>query len=1044
MHEFAHKHTQVHKGQASEIKMLAFFCVAIRRKVFLEIGGLDERFKIAMFEDDDFALSLHNKGYKILCAEDVFIHHWGNASLSSLSFAEYWNIFNENRRLFEEKWGIKWHPQRYRNELMDQLLAQLADNQSSLAKYIIENEQLIKKQELSLAEKDQIIAKLESEISRLDQDIEIREKTIEKYQAEASQKDKLIEDRDSEIATLIKILDKTNVGKEEALQQIKEILDQNSLLLATKDAVILEKEQQIQAKEAVLNDIYKSNAWKLVKILWRTKVAWRSIRANPSTVNTYFKPRKRKITALERKVMQNLPPIASPLVVDRESLATITSTENAKKRVILATHRFFDFDGHQAYYGGAERYAMELARIVRTLGYQMEVWQCGNTYWERYYHGLKVIGLNTRGNISIFDDLLKTNQIAAQLIIFSPFSIAHAPVNVPSIGISHGIYWDHESFQATESTLDRTIKSLVTSMNAVDQLVSVDTNTINWLRTIAYRISEKCSYIPNFVDLNQFKSTEHKAADKVVVLYPRRLYSPRGFYLVIEIMGELLEQYPQLEFHLVGQADPPEDVRARQFMERYPGRVKYYHLPADQMGEAYQKADISIIPTLHSEGTSLSCLEALASNNAIIATNVGGLTDLIINNYNGLLIEPNAPSLREALIRLIEDPILRQRLAENGRKVAEAFNLERWQGAWRKTLCQFLPEREPLPQIAPKNALAFNYAYGVFWDGVKQRPHHLAFEFARSDIETYWLNPDGRRPDPAPNLHIMDWRDDIYIKRPVFFIYYPFSYEEIKKFDHPILVYDVLDDISIHDNPKDESAGKKARLYHQELIEHADFVIASSQLLYNKIKSLRADVLFVPNGVDLEHFNPDKVQPTPELKRFKRSIIGYHGAIASWFDGKLVADAAKLRPEYDFVLVGPVSDKAVDTTLRSQPNIHLMGMVPYENLPPYVVRFDIGIMPFLVNPLTNAIRPLKVLEYLAMRKPVVATPIEEIQDWPGVRIAASLEEFVSQIDECLTITPIQENPPQILGLLNGSTWSIAAKPIIDAILALPAAKKSLG
>jgi GT2 family glycosyltransferase len=83
--------------------------------VFEEVGPLDERFGIGMFEDDDYALRLKAKGYRILCAEDVFIHHWGRTSFSKLDQAAYQQLFEENRRKFETKWGLEWQPHRYRN-----------------------------------------------------------------------------------------------------------------------------------------------------------------------------------------------------------------------------------------------------------------------------------------------------------------------------------------------------------------------------------------------------------------------------------------------------------------------------------------------------------------------------------------------------------------------------------------------------------------------------------------------------------------------------------------------------------------------------------------------------------------------------------------------------------------------------------------------------------------------------------------------------------------------------------------------------------------
>ncbi len=96
--------------------MLALFCVAMRRTTFDEIGPLDERFGIGMFEDDDYAIRLQQKGYKMLCAEDVFIHHWGKASFSQLREPEFMRLFEENKVKLEQKWGIQWEPHKAREE----------------------------------------------------------------------------------------------------------------------------------------------------------------------------------------------------------------------------------------------------------------------------------------------------------------------------------------------------------------------------------------------------------------------------------------------------------------------------------------------------------------------------------------------------------------------------------------------------------------------------------------------------------------------------------------------------------------------------------------------------------------------------------------------------------------------------------------------------------------------------------------------------------------------------------------------------------------
>ncbi|MBW4437907.1 MAG: polysaccharide pyruvyl transferase CsaB [Pleurocapsa minor GSE-CHR-MK-17-07R] len=106
--DFAKRYTQAHQGDTFEIPMLAMYCVAMRKTVVDEIGDLDERFGIGMFEDDDYAQRLKQAGYKIICTRDVFVHHFGRASFSKLGDVNYFKIFEQNRRKYEQKWGIQW------------------------------------------------------------------------------------------------------------------------------------------------------------------------------------------------------------------------------------------------------------------------------------------------------------------------------------------------------------------------------------------------------------------------------------------------------------------------------------------------------------------------------------------------------------------------------------------------------------------------------------------------------------------------------------------------------------------------------------------------------------------------------------------------------------------------------------------------------------------------------------------------------------------------------------------------------------------------
>ena len=88
--------------------MLAMFCVAMRREVYEKVGPLDEQFGIGMFEDDDYAIRMRRAGYRLLCVDDVFIHHKGRASFSLLDSNSYDRAFAENRNRFEAKWNTEW------------------------------------------------------------------------------------------------------------------------------------------------------------------------------------------------------------------------------------------------------------------------------------------------------------------------------------------------------------------------------------------------------------------------------------------------------------------------------------------------------------------------------------------------------------------------------------------------------------------------------------------------------------------------------------------------------------------------------------------------------------------------------------------------------------------------------------------------------------------------------------------------------------------------------------------------------------------------
>lgn len=113
---FAYQYTTEHMAEEfSHSGILAMFCVMISRKVYEEIGPLDENYGIGMFEDDDYSIAVKSRGYSLIMSEDVFIHHYGTVSFKKLENEEYKKIFDTNKEYFEKKWNASWQMPHYRD-----------------------------------------------------------------------------------------------------------------------------------------------------------------------------------------------------------------------------------------------------------------------------------------------------------------------------------------------------------------------------------------------------------------------------------------------------------------------------------------------------------------------------------------------------------------------------------------------------------------------------------------------------------------------------------------------------------------------------------------------------------------------------------------------------------------------------------------------------------------------------------------------------------------------------------------------------------------
>jgi UDP-galactopyranose mutase len=193
-----------------------------------------------------------------------------------------------------------------------------------------------------------------------------------------------------------------------------------------------------------------------------------------------------------------------------------------------------------------------------------------------------------------------------------------------------------------------------------------------------------------------------------------------------------------------------------------------------------------------------------------------------------------------------------------------------------------------------------------------------------------------------------------------------------------------------------------------ELLRRADLVFTGGMSLYEAKRGLHGNVHAFPSAVDVAHFaqaRRDSADPLDQAG-IGRPRLGFFGVIDERLDRELLATVARLRPDWQLVLVGPVV-KIDPSTLPQAANIHYLGRKTYEELPAYVAGWDAAIMPFARNEATRFISPTKTPEYLASGKPVVSTPIVDVvRGWghlDAVRIAEDPVRFVTEAEIALAL-----------------------------------------
>jgi glycosyltransferase involved in cell wall biosynthesis len=230
---------------------------------------------------------------------------------------------------------------------------------------------------------------------------------------------------------------------------------------------------------------------------------------------------------------------------------------------------------------------------------------------------------------------------------------------------------------------------------------------------------------------------------------------------------------------------------------------------------------------------------------------------------------------------------------------------------------------------------------------------------------------------------------------------------------------------------------KHASVLEPELIRKSDLVLANSLWFAEYSAGLNPRSYYMGQGCDFEYFDPAKIPATPpdDILDIRRPVIGYIGALDSErLDHTIIADIARDLPECSVVLVGPEDESFRNSALHQVPNLHFLGPKPFASLASYVAAFDVCINPQKKNEITRGNYPLKIDEYLAMGKPVVATNTAAMRLFRDhVYLADRPDEYPALIKQAL-----EENNPGLtaerIRFARTHSWENCMIPFYQAVI----------
>lgn len=265
--------------------------------------------------------------------------------------------------------------------------------------------------------------------------------------------------------------------------------------------------------------------------------------------------------------------------------------------------------------------------------------------------------------------------------------------------------------------------------------------------------------------------------------------------------------------------------------------------------------------------------------------------------------------------------------------------------------------------------------------------------------------------------------------------YNPLLTEYFEMLDAKSYIFDAVDDWSIH--PSYSSCKASIEMNYQQIADKADLIFTVAEELVAKFSD-NDHVYWVPNAIDLNHYQQKITLIDKEIGDIPHPIIGYIGVILGRLDLNIIKYLAENNPQKSIVIAGSYKgklfywDRKLIKELKKYSNIHLLGFIPYEKSAMYIQQFDVGIIPHLEQSYVKATNAMKMYEYFACGKPIVASAAPGLNMFEDIRIAKGPEDFNRNVIEALA----ENNKDKTLArveLVKEHTWRNRVNQMLDTI-----------